>query len=322
MLWHHLFLNVTEYGEITQSLAIVFKVCVALFLFVSGYGLTRQYRAIDKHNKKTTGLFLLRRYTNFFLPFWFCFVLIVLVGNICGYTFHDAYPVTRNTLKCFILDFWGQMGYNSYLQPWWFNKMIIQLYLVFPLLYLVIANKYSAIVGLVAIGLLQLIAHRLPGNIFFVVEGGTPAFYLGMCLARYRIAPGFQNKTRRFAMLAVVFLMIVALSVLLLRVIKDPYQAVLLQALMALCIVCAFKAISYKGNLLGHVGKYATIMYLTHVLFLKIIPQVIFFPKYSVLVFILFAIICFVTAYFITWLEKVSHYDKLRLALVNRLEIS
>ena len=35
MLWHHLFLNTTEYGMLTQSLAIAFKVCVALFLFVS-----------------------------------------------------------------------------------------------------------------------------------------------------------------------------------------------------------------------------------------------------------------------------------------------
>ena len=60
-------------------------------------------------------------------------------------------------------------------------------------------------------------------------------------------------------------------------------------------------------------------MYLTHVLFIKIIPQIVYYPKYSVLVFILFVVICWGAAIFIAWLEKVLRYDKLRLALVNRL---
>lgn len=113
MLWHHLFLRTMEYGALTQSLAVVFKVCVALFLFVSGYGLTKQYSGLEKRNVRTTIQFLLRRFINFFLPFWFCFALVALIGNLCGYTFQDAYPATRNTLKCVILDFFGQMGYDS-----------------------------------------------------------------------------------------------------------------------------------------------------------------------------------------------------------------
>ncbi len=48
MLWHHLFLNTIAYGILTHSLAVVFKVCVALFLFVSGYGLTKQYSQLEK----------------------------------------------------------------------------------------------------------------------------------------------------------------------------------------------------------------------------------------------------------------------------------
>lgn len=320
MLWHHLFLSTTEYGTLTQSLAIVFKVCVALFLFVSGYGLTRQYSGLDKRNIRTTVKFLLRRFINFFLPYWFCFVLVVLVGNICGYTFHDAYPATRNTLKCFLLDIWGQMGYDSYLSPWWFNKMIIQLYLIFPLLCLIVYNKYSAIVGLVAIAILQLSAKSLPGNVFFVVEGGTPAFFLGMLIAKHRIMPVFQKRSWRIGSSLVSCLMIIALSVLLVKLIKDPYQAILLRAILALCIVCAYKSFStHHSSIMEHVGKYAAIMYLIHVLFIKIIPQVIYSPRCSLLIFVLFTIICLGTAWFVAWLEKVSHYDKLRLALVNRL---
>ena len=58
MLWHHLFLNVPDYGTLTHSMAIVAKVCVALFLFVSGYGLTKQYVGLEKRNVQTTIRFL------------------------------------------------------------------------------------------------------------------------------------------------------------------------------------------------------------------------------------------------------------------------
>lgn len=320
MLWHHLFLHSTEYGALTQSLAVVFKVCVALFLFVSGYGLTKQYGGLEKRNVQTTIRFWLRRFINFFLPFWFCFVLVVVIGNLCGYTFHDAYPATRNTLKCVLLDFFGQMGYDSYLGPWWFNKMIIQLYLAFPFLYLMLYNRYTAIVGLIAIVLIQLFANRIPGNLFFIVEGGLPSFCLGMMAARFRIVPEMRKKVQKIVWAITAVLIGVVLSILLLSVIKNPNQAVLIRALLALCIVVAFK--SFEGSasrVLGFMGKYATIMYLTHVLLIKLLPRIVYYPKYSVLIFLFFVIACLAFAVTIDWLERVTRYDKLRLALVNSL---
>jgi peptidoglycan/LPS O-acetylase OafA/YrhL len=194
MLWHHLFLNTMAYGTLTHSLAVVFKVCVALFLFASGYGLTKQYSQLEKPYFKNTIKFLLRRYANFFLSYWFCFVLVVVVGNVCGYSFSEAYPAGRNTLKCVLLDVAGQMGYDSYLNPWWFNKMIIQLYLVFPVLFLIVRNKYLSWVGLALVVVVQLFAKSIPSNLFFVVEGGLPAFYLGM-LCALLVVGYFQSRT-------------------------------------------------------------------------------------------------------------------------------
>lgn len=319
MLWHHLFLYKTEYGPITQSLSIVCKVCVALFLFVSGYGLAKQYCVLSHRNVRNTIKFLLRRFINFFLPYWFCFSLVVLIGNLCGYSFPEVYPATRNTLKCIILDFFGQMGYDSYLNPWWFNKMIIQLYLVFPFLYLITVNKYSATVGLVAIILVQLFAKTIPGDAFFLVEGGLPAFCLGIVSARYRIIPLIQRREWRVVWASVSFVLIIGLAVLHHSVMtKDAYQAILIRAFLAFGIVFVYKCFD------GHhipiwtvIGKYATVMYLTHVLLIVLIPNVVYCSRYSVLVFISFSVACLIMAMVITWLEKVLHYDKLRLSLVN-----
>ena len=321
MLWHHLFLNTMTYGALTHSLAVVFKVCVALFLFVSGYGLTKQYSQLEKPYFKNTVKFLLRRYINFFLSYWFCFVLVVVVGNVCGYSFSEAYPVGRNLLKCVLLDAAGQMGYNSYLNPWWFNKMIIQLYLVFPILFLIISNKYLSWVGLALIIVVQLYAKSIPGNMFFIVEGGLPAFYLGMLCARCRVAPEANNGKWRPLLLFAGLLVCVGLAILHLRVVKDPYVAVLLRALMAFCVIVAYKSIGDKHiSVLEFVGKYATIMYLIHMLFIRLLSGVIYGMKYSVLVFVVLVAICLVTAMLIDALEKLSRYDRLRVGIVKQID--
>ena len=314
MLWHHQFLNMTEYGTLTSNLAVVFKVCVALFLFVSGYGLTKQFTGMECRSVLNLFKLLLRRFINFFLPYWFCFILVVFVGYLSGNTFHDVYPATRNTLKCVILDFFGQMGYSSYLHPWWFNKLIIQLYLLFPVLYLIICNKYSAWVGLLAIISIQLYAKSLSGNLFFLVEGGIPAFYLGMISARYRVIPSIPRRVWRIVMWAIVVLLIVGLSILHNHVLPaSPYQALLIRALLAFFIVFAFKSIvDDRTAVLSFLGKYSAIMYLTHALLLQLIPKLLFYPKYSFLAFLIFVVASLLVAMLIDWLQKV-----LRLALVN-----
>lgn len=321
MLWHHLFLNTMAYGTLTHSLAVVFKVCVALFLFVSGYGLTKQYSQFEKPYFKNTVKFLLRRYANFFLSYWFCFVLVVVVGNVCGYSFSEAYPVGRNTIKCVLLDVAGQMGYDSYLNPWWFNKMIIQLYLVFPVLFLIVRNKYLSWVGLALIVIMQIFAKSIPGNVFFIVEGGAPAFYLGMLCAYGRLLPEANDGKWRPLLLFSVLLVCIGLAVLHLKVVKDPYVAVLIRASMAFCVIVAYKSIGDKHiSVLEFVGKYATIMYLIHLLFIKLISGVIYGVKYSVLIFVVLVAICLATAMLIDALEKLSRYDRLRFGIVKQID--
>lgn len=321
MLWHHLFLNTMAYGNLSYSLAVVFKVCVALFLFVSGYGLTKQYSQLEKPYFKNTVKFLLRRYVNFFLPYWFCFVLVVVVGNVCGYTFSEAYPADRNTIKCVLLDVAGQMGYDSYLNPWWFNKMIIQLYLVFPILFLLIRNKYLSWVGLALIIVVQLYASSIPGHMFFIVEGGLPAFYLGMLCARCRLVSETNDGKWRPLLLFAGLLVCIGLAVIHLMVVEDSYVIVIIRALMALCIIVVYKSFgNQQVSVFEFVGKYATIMYLTHMLFIELIPEVMYGMRYSVLIFVVLVAICLVAAILIDALQKLSRYDRLRVRIVKQID--
>lgn len=311
MLWHHLFLSTVEYGVWANSFSSIAKLCVALFLFVSGYGLTKQYSKLEKPHVKNTIKFLVLRYLKFFLPYWFCFAIIVAVGNVFGYGFADAYPPSRNTLKCFLLDTFGQMGYASYLPTWWFNKMILQLYLVFPLLYLMVLNKYVALASMVAIFVMQPHALQLPGNVFFVVEGGLPAFFVGMMVAKHHWLPQPDGKATRIVAGVVAAVLCFGLAVWHQSGL-GVYYTILIRAVMAVSIAYLFSLISSNFAPLQYIGQFATTMYLLHTLFLKLILNMVYAPRYPILIFLWFLALSLAGAVLIGYLQKWVRYDKLQ----------
>ncbi len=71
---------------------------------------------------------------------------------------------------------------------------------------------------------------------------------------------------------------------------------------------------------LRFVGKYATIMYLTHTLFQQLIPNIIYSLPSSILVFMLFLAISLGVAVLIEWMQRLVKYDKLQIAIVKKVE--
>ena len=314
LLWHHVFQDTSNYGHLGIALG-----AVDLFLFLSGYGLTKQYSKLENPYLKNTFKFLVKRYLKFFLSYWFCFVIIVTVGNLFGYSFSDAYPQSRNTIKCIILDFLGQMGYDSYLHPWWFNKMILQLYLVFPVLYLIVRNRFIAVIGIVVVFLSQLYAKSIPGNVFFIVEGGTPAFFLGIVFAKHRIVPGYYDRKRRTIAALVAALVYFGLMYFYLSRKMMPYEIIVVKAFLATSMVCLYSYVFRGNKVLEFIGKYSMIVYLVHALLLVLIPKLVYAPKEPILIFLLFMALSLIAAVLISLLQRLIRYDKLQAYLVNKL---
>ena len=61
-------------------------------------------------------------------------------------------------------------------------------------------------------------------------------------------------------------------------------------------------------------------MYLIHMLFITLIPGMIYGVKYSVLIFVVLVAICLVSAMLIDALEKLSRYDRLRVGIVKQID--
>ena len=139
MLIHHLFyseasrlryddLIVHGYGLVNQ-IGIFSKLCVAIFVFISGYGLATKYS--DGLNLKQ---FYTSRFKKLYLNYWFILLIFVPIGVFVFHrTLTDAYGqhvVIKAILEFFgVLNLTGQLGYNP---TWWFYSCIIVLYLIFP----------------------------------------------------------------------------------------------------------------------------------------------------------------------------------------------
>lgn len=139
MLIHHLFLSeasrllyddvIIHNHGVVNEIGIFCKLCVAVFVFVSGYGLATKYK--DGLPLKN---YYLNRFKKLYLNYWFIWLIFVPIGVFVFHrTFSDVYG-THVALKA-VLDFLGllnlsgQLGYNP---TWWFYSCIIVLYLIFP----------------------------------------------------------------------------------------------------------------------------------------------------------------------------------------------
>ena len=138
MLFHHLYCSIpnwiSPYGGVLFGLGDLGKVCVSLFLFCSGYGLSCQFGKVV--SAKGTAKFMIKRFTSFYLNYWVVFVVFVPITVIA---FHRPltvpYGENVNIWKCLVLDFFGLLGIRSYNITWWFNKLIIILWLLFPFIF-------------------------------------------------------------------------------------------------------------------------------------------------------------------------------------------
>lgn len=139
MLIHHLFYSeaarlryddfiVHGYGIVNQ-IGIFSKLCVAIFVFISGYGL-----ACNHKGSLNLGDFYRKRFKKLYFNYWFIWLIFVPISVFVFHrTFADVYEnhiALKAGLDFFgLLNLTGQLGYNP---TWWFYSCIIVLYLLYP----------------------------------------------------------------------------------------------------------------------------------------------------------------------------------------------
>lgn len=303
MLIHHLFYNSAAYGFFTQQFGIVCKVCVSMFLFVSGYGLTIQYsKSHNRINAQSrfifTIKFLLKRFYKFYLNYWIIFAIVVPIGVfVLKRPLSAAYGTETGIWLNLSKDILGVQGFDSYIITWWFNALIISLYLLFPTLYWFM-NKRIIAIGMITL-LLLWPRDYIVGNFFYIFELWNSnlmvyslVFTLGIATARHA---NFLNKILNKIRVWQVFILSTSIAIALCfirQLLAENFaEATTIDAFITIFSVLSITSLRRQTRLQMKVpiilGKHSMNIYLIHTFILMyFFPNFIIDLKISLLTFI------------------------------------
>ncbi len=336
MLWHHLFSysifisppeQVAMFGKLVFDSSVVSRVCVAMFVFVSGYGLTKQ---IEKKVGVKGGFlqnvrFVLRRYVKFYLNYWVVFLLVVPIGILMGRTLVNAYidnPIEsqlwgwyengfgNSIYKLLVVDFLGMLNSRSYNSNWWFNRMILLLYLVFPLLYQVL--KRGKWVSLLMFVVVYYVIGFSPYVLTFV-------FGIFFSLNDDKIKLNRKQQIMAFVGLFVVLLLIVKCRFYQLHpkihgVMIDPWLSTVIVAMIAMIQ----RRIGRIGDIFVFLGKHSMNIYLIHFFICGyFFHDFIYGFKYPVFIFAVLMGCSVVGSLIIQWIKKLIYLQKIENKIIG-----
>lgn len=133
------------------------SICVGIFVFLSGYGLTKKYS--ENINYKIIG----RKILKFYINYWYIFLIFIPIGLIMG-------KIQTDPIRL-ILNFFALISNYNY--EWWFVILYVQLLLMFPIFNSILNKRTSKkkhiiiyIISLIISIIAKIIYKKYVGNIF------------------------------------------------------------------------------------------------------------------------------------------------------------
>lgn len=299
--------------------------CVAIYCFCSGYGLMISYKNNKEKYMKNNLIRIFKLYINFWI---ILFIFVILLGPIMGQA--NNYP---GDFKTFILTFTAiSPAYNG---AWWFLTTYIVLVLVSSAINkVVIKNNNVVIVAISLIFYFLAYIQRIKGVLVFENEilnwfirqlalFGTSQlpFIIGAIFADKRIYSKLYNIINRIR-----FKNMICTSIIILMMVAHGFVETLFVAVFTgIIFICCFNLMDkprWINKILDYLGNHSTNMWLTHMFFYMIyFKEIVFAPKYSLLIFTWLIILCLGASYLINSIYRpiIKVVDKY---IVNDLEKS
>lgn len=323
MLMWHIFYCPNPLGIVytpcIQYIGVVGDVCVSIFLFISGYGLTIGYQKKGEINPIT---FICSRLLKFYSNFWFVFILIVLFG-----TFVMNQPIRTEgsyitQALLYVKEILAIRGQSSYNDSWWYFSLIISLYLIYPLLYWG-CKKVPLIVILFALSSNSLSFRFICQDLHLYL----PIFVVGMFWAMYRHKIPILSSKKTNILITITLIPSLVLLAFVYLYYSDsicqtglPFYAMLTIGLTIL-IVSFQNTTNVIKRIFCFLGTYATNIYIVHLMFSKYWFSKEFYSLKSPW-FIFFALLMFSLGFsiIIDWTKEKIGYNKMFNKLMIRLK--
>lgn len=285
-----------------------FQICVPIFLFLSGYGLTisaelkneRVLLIIEKQIKRA--LRLLRHY-------WFVttpFILLALLMRKFTWSWESAI-LTITTLRC------------DWCPNAWFVWLYIELILLFPFFYSCL-KRYRLVIT-VSSFIAIVVATKIVGKLEWVDDSSTilarqvkmlmnniPIFIEGMLFAKYRLSEKIvSNLDNHVVIKCLIGGGVIALSIVCRA--KIPLVSITELVHVPLCLLGLLMLLSQKNKLFSgicYIGKHSTTLWFIHgYICWTFLQSVIYSIRFWPLAFLLFVSISLIASVILDRIHEV-----------------
>ena len=306
MLIHHLFwrrnglYDDVQIGNLflINEIGKMAKICVAIFVFLSGYGLMIQSE--KRGNLGPLRSFYLHRFKKLFLNYWFIWLIFVPISYFCfDMTFQNAYHTNigwhllADVLGLHSLIFQDAYCFNP---TWWFYSCIIVLYLLYPLMYKMIKMDTLTLL------LLTLILSLLPIPFIDILKFYIVAFAFGMWMASSGITP----PSRYIRWLVILLALLYAAGRLFC---SYPYM---IDCLLTLLIVWLYQSINWPKSLISvmeFLGKHSMNIFLFHTfIFYFWFRDFVYASRNPIIIFLILLAICITISITLEGIKKYTIY--------------
>lgn len=344
LLFHHCFLQSSvdmvggniNFFPVSQEMGIIIchslKLCVGMFVFLSGYGMLCSVKKL-KFNIKNIAKWIGTRLAKMMSGFYFVYLIVFLITMLI-----DKYPIARyygNTtpLKgttAMIIDFLGLaklFDLRTLIGTWWYISAAIVFIVICPFLYILARKiKYITLIALAVV--IPRLGTGFPGGkswVSFLV-----ALLLGMMFADYDLFDRFgklrvcKNQRLSDSILFVIFVVLLAVVVWVNNLVPwkvcwewDFAVAPVIVILFTKKFIAPIKGIR---TVLLFLGNHSMNIYLIHTFFRYVyLTDFIYSFKYSVLIFLVLMLISLVSSMGIEGLKNVTKYNMLTEKAVKKI---
>ena len=342
MLCHHTFTCRPEfeapYPEYLTLLGILGKVCVSMFLFCSGYGLAVQYeKGIVKISTIYQKLiysakFIVKRLLKFYTSYWSVFILFVPLGIVVfDRSLVDAYGENENLIKCISYDLLGIQGFQSYNITWWFNKLIIIFYLLFPIIFII--SRKIKFIGIFISFLLMRFANKFGELNYYDLLFWQFPLVVGMYYALYKeTLNNFSSTLSKYKITTYISLFVIFIFCVVQRLygvipfghITGIRVDTFLTLSILLILLFYIRNISWLYKPLSILGNHSMNIYLIHTFFnhywdfsRKLLHES--YLRMGGVNVVVLLLLCLVLSIIIEWLKEKMYWNKLSSQIINKI---
>lgn len=335
MYIHHFYLSADRYGkyaidffplteEMTVYIASALKICVAMFVFLTGYGM-----AVSYQSKEQKVLYIKYRLFSLLTHFVFIFLLVQAAAFPTGRLF-EIYGKSGSSIIYFFIDMLGLarlFGTPTFIGTWWYMSLAVVLILLFPLLYKAL-EQLSEIAVLLIVLLPYMIGMDMSADLLRWIFPMLLGMYCAMndCYSRIKEFEGMiLGKRAGFAFFFLEIFIIAAL-IMIRQSEAGAYISVVIDGFLPMSIT--YFSLNYVagipviGKLLEILGKHSMNMFLTHTLI-----RVTYFQDFSYgfgnawLNILVFTIVTLILSLGIEQLKRAVRFDKITGIIGRKLNL-